>query len=114
MGTLTYNPRSQNGNLRRKHRARFKAMGLPCAICGRPIHYEEPSDPRHPLSFVIDEKRPVARWKEFGYDSPAHAADDWSNLQAVHYICNQRKGCRTMDELKEKNISVINMLDGDW
>ena len=35
------NPRSANGNLRRKHRARFKAIGGECGICkGRlgPIH----------------------------------------------------------------------------
>ena len=59
------NPRYANGNLRRKHRARFKAMGAPCGICGGklgPIHYDEPSDHKHPLSFVIDEIRPVSRW----------------------------------------------------
>lgn len=55
------NPRYANGSLRRKYRARFKAMGGECGICaGRlgPIHYDEPSDAAHPLSFVIDEKRP--------------------------------------------------------
>ena len=52
------NPRYANGNYRRKCRARFKAMDAPCGICkGRlgPIHYDEPSDSKHPLSFVIDE-----------------------------------------------------------
>ena len=52
------NPRYKNGHLRRKHRARFKAMNAPCGICkGKlgPIHYDEPSDHNHPLSFVIDE-----------------------------------------------------------
>ena len=57
------NPRSKNGSLRRKHRARLRAMGLPCALCGKPIHYDEPSDPKHPWSFVIDEKLPVSRWQ---------------------------------------------------
>lgn len=40
-------PRYANGALRRKYRARFRAMGCPCGICqGRlgPIHYDEPSD----------------------------------------------------------------------
>ena len=55
---MATNPRSSNGNLRRKHRARMKAMGMPCHICGKPIHYDEPSDSSHPLSFVIDEKIP--------------------------------------------------------
>ena len=67
------NPRYANGALRRKYRARFRAMGCPCGICqGRlgPIHYDEPSDAQHPLSFVIDEIRPNTRSSVFGYDSP--------------------------------------------
>ena len=91
------NPRYANGALRRKHRARLKAMGAPCGICGGrlgPIHYDEPSDAAHPLSFVVDEIRPVARWREFGYVSPRAAAEDWDNLQAAHYWCNAQKGCK--------------------
>ena len=91
------NPRYANGALRRKHRARLKAMGAPCGICGGrlgPIHYDEPSDAAHPLSFVVDEIRPVARWREFGYPSPRAAAEDWDNLQAAHYWCNAQKGCK--------------------
>lgn len=91
------NPRYANGALRRKHRARLKAMGAPCGICGGrlgPIHYDEPSDAAHPLSFVVDEIRPVARWCEFGYASPRAAAEDWDNLQAAHYWCNAQKGCK--------------------
>lgn len=64
------NPRYANGALRRKHRARLRAMGCECGICkGRfgPIHYDEPSDSAHPLSFVVDEIHPVSRWREFGY-----------------------------------------------
>ena len=60
------NPRYSNGNLRRKYRARLKSIGAACGICsGRlgPIHYDEPSDSAHPLSFVIDEIRPVSRWR---------------------------------------------------
>lgn len=89
-------------------------MGLPCAICGREIHYDEPSDALHPLSFVIDEIHPVSRWREFGYESPAHAAQDWSNVQPVHFVCNQKKGARTMVELKRKEKAMVNQLDGDW
>ena len=92
------NPRYANGNLRRKYRARFKAMGAPCGICnGRfgPIHYDEPSDHNHPLSFVIDEIRPISRFREVGYDSREEAARDWSNLQAAHYCCNAAKSNKT-------------------
>ena len=67
---MATNPRYKNGTLRNKHRARLKAMRCPCGICkGRlgEIHYDEPSDYQHPLSFVIDEIIPVSKWKEFGY-----------------------------------------------
>ena len=112
------NPRYKNGNRRRKHRARFKAMNAPCGICGGrlgEIHYDEPSDYKHPLSFVIDEIRPVSRWQEFGYASAEAAAADWSNLQAAHYICNAKKGKKTFNEMSRN--SVINKIiisDGDW
>lgn len=113
---MASNPRSANGNLRRKHRARIKAMNAPCGIChGRlgPIHYDEPSNSDHPLSFVIDEILPVSRWKEFGYASREAAAQDWNNLQAAHYCCNASKSNRTMMELRRK-APKVNVKDGDW
>ena len=91
------NPRYANGAMRRRQQARFRAMGAECGIChGRlgPIHYDEPSDAAHPLSFVIDEVRPVSRWREFGYASAAAAAQDWNNVQAAHRCCNAAKGIR--------------------
>ena len=112
---MATNPRYSNGSLRRKYRARFKAQGAPCGICRGargPIHYDEPSDFRHPLSFVIDEIRPVSRWKEFGYDSPEAAAKDWDNLQAAHYCCNAAKSNKVSnDKIVVKKISVLN---GSW
>lgn len=96
---MSYNPRHKNGHRRRQLRARFKAMGLPCAICGRPIHYDEPSDAKHPLSFVIDERIPVSRWREGGFYNPTQAALDPDNVQPVHWICNVQKGTKTMQEL---------------
>ena len=112
------NPRSANGNLRRKHRARLKAIGAECGICrGRmgPIHYDEPSDSKHPLSFVIDEIRPVSRWREFGYSSREAAAQDWNNLQAAHYCCNAMKSNKTLQELEQRQkTQKANILDGNW
>lgn len=90
---MAINPRWKSGK-RRKYRQRFKAMNAPCGICGGKlgeIHYDEPSDSKHPLSFVIDEIIPLSKWQEAGYPSAAAAADDYNNLQAAHYICNQLK-----------------------
>ena len=106
------NPRWKGGK-RRKYRTRFKAMGLPCHLCGREIHYDEPSDPQHPLSFVIDEIIPISRYKEGGYNSPEEAALDWNNLAPAHYICNQRKGNKLpTDHVRAEK--KFNVPDGDW
>ena len=114
---MATNPRYKNGTLRRKYRARFKAMDAPCGICkgklGR-IHYEEPSDSKHPLSFVIDEIKPVSKWEQFGYSSAAAAAQDWNNVQAAHWCCNQQKGARTPEDRKIKNIAKTIEVDGNW
>ena len=114
---MTYNPRYKNGNLRRKNRARFRAMDAPCGICnGRlgPIHYDEPSDSKHPLSFVIDEIKPVSKWKQYGYDSPEAAAQDWNNLQAAHYCCNQAKGAKVPEDKRVVSLKKSIGVDGDW
>lgn len=111
------NPRYANGNLRRKHRARIRAMALPCAICGQPIDYDAPSDARHPRSFVIDEIVPVSRYKEAGYASREQAAQDWNNLQAVHYACNSLKSAHTMREImmaQSIKAPTPNEPDGEW
>ncbi len=111
------NPRYANGNLRRKFRRRFAAAGAPCGICGGrlgPIRYDEPSDARHPLSFVIDEIRPVSRWRVFGYPSPQAAAQDGENLQAAHWICNAQKGARFGVPAERKVIRTAIVPDGEW
>lgn len=112
---MASNPRSKNGNLRRKHRARLKAIAGECGICkGRlgPIHYDEPSNHLHPLSFVIDEIKPISRYKEFGYSSKEEAAQDFNNLQPAHYICNQQKGNKTVND--NKMIKKVSLRDGNW
>lgn len=113
------NPRYANGNQRRKYRARLKAQGNECGICKGalgPIHYDEPSDAQHPLSFVIDEIIPVSRWREFGYESPEAVARDWNNLQAAHYCCNAAKSNKInfqMGAIEKNNIKDV-VPDGDW
>ena len=112
---MASNPRSANGNFRRKCRAKFKAMGAPCGICGGrlwPIRYDQPSDAAHPLSFVIDEIRPVSKFRQFGYDSPEAAARDWGNLQAAHWCCNAAKGNKTQPG--RRHFTAVSVVDGDW
>ncbi len=111
------NPRYKNGALRRRYRERLRAMGEECGICkGRlgPIHYDEPSDSAHPFSFVIDEIIPVSKWKEYGYSSPEAVAQDWSNLQAAHYCCNQAKGNKIGFSINKVTTEDKLELDGEW
>lgn len=111
---MATNPRYANGALRRRYRERFRAMAAPCGICGGrlgPIDYDAPSGPQQPLSFVIDEIKPVSRWRANGYDSPAAAAQDWSNLQAAHYVCNALKGNKTQVSTVLQRAA---MPDGEW
>ena len=109
------NPRYSNGALRRKYRARFKAQGAPCGICGGrlgPIHYDEPSDAEHPLSFVIDEIKPISKYMQFGYPSKEAAAKDWDNLQAAHRCCNAAKGNKINYQPGAVKKAIV--VDGDW
>ena len=96
--------------------ARLRAMGGECGIChGRfgPIHYDEPSDAQHPLSFVVDEIKPVSKWRQFGYSSPRAAAEDWTNLQPAHYWCNAQKGNKTVFP-RPKLVKIPKIRDGNW
>lgn len=94
----------------------MKAMDCECGIChGRfgSIHYDEPSDAAHPLSFVIDEIKPISLWRRYGYASARAAAEDWSNLQAAHYFCNQQKSNKVAD-LPIKLTKIPKISDGTW
>ena len=81
------NPRTANGHRRRQLKARVRAMGLPCALCGQPIDYARPYDARDPLCWVLDEILPVSK----GGDPL-----DFSNVQPLHNRCNQVKGARLL------------------
>ncbi len=73
----------RNGHRRRILRARVKALGLPCAICGAPIDYSLPAG--DPWSYELDEIIPV---------SLGGSELDPENVQPAHRICNERKGNR--------------------
>ena len=104
---MATNPRASNRTLRKKTRARFEAQNAPCHICGGPIRYDQPSDPQHPLSLVIDEIIPVSRWREFGYDSPAAVTRDLENLAPAHRYCNAVKGAKTLRELRAEGSQQV-------
>lgn len=97
------NPRRANGNLRNKIRARIKARGDVCALCGMPIDYSLPAG--DPWSYEVDEIIPVSR----GGDPL-----DINNCQPAHRICNQRKGNGRvrvpLPAAEEESIECL----GDW
>lgn len=66
-------------------RARVRALGGPCHICGLPIDYSLPA--RHPMSYELDELVPVSK----GGD-PASLA----NCRPAHRCCNQWRSDRSM------------------
>lgn len=78
-------------------RKRVASLGLPCAICGKPIDYSlttwiDPKDgrrKRHPLSYELDEIVPISK-------GGSHIDPD--NVQPTHRICNQRRGNRAMPQ----------------
>ncbi|MBR3069377.1 MAG: hypothetical protein IKG62_04955 [Lachnospiraceae bacterium] len=61
---------------------------------------------------MIDEIKPVSRWREFGYDSPTAAARDWDNLQAAHWCCNAQKS----NKISIESVSIRRPIvpDGEW
>lgn len=92
------NPRRSNGSARNKIRQRWRSIGAPCALCGKPIDYSlgmitvNGKKRPHPMSFVVDEIIPISRYREGGFESPEQAALCFENTQPAHYICNARKG----------------------
>ena len=89
----------------------MKAMGLPCHICGQEIDYSLPH--LDPMSFVIDEIKPISKYKQFGYDSPEAAARDPANLAPAHRICNARKGAKVGYQPNRRRFETISR-DGEW
>ena len=78
---VSSNPRYRNYAQRVAIRKRWKAIGAPCALCGKPIDYSLPAG--DPMSYEVDEIVPVS----LGGD-PC----DFENTQPAHRRCNQKKG----------------------
>lgn len=81
-----YNPRTKNGNARKKLRERIKMQGRECALCGQPIDYSLPAG--HPWSYELDEIIPVS----LGGDPL-----DIKNVQPTHRTCNLAKSNRIIN-----------------
>ena len=119
------NPRYKNGAARRKVRERLKHEGRGCWICkvfGRPDRIDYDLPPGHPMSFVVDELKPVSRWREFGYRSAQECALDYSNLGATHRFCNEWKGNKSdveviaiaRGQLPRKNTPLLPRPFDEW
>lgn len=80
---MASNPRTTNGNARRKLKRRMVAEGLPCHLCGYPIDYE--AHHLDPQSFVIDELVTV---RDGG------STTQRSNCAPAHRCCNSWRGCK--------------------
>ena len=72
----------RNTALRNRMRARFKAAGAACHICGRPIDYDLKSP--DPMSFEVDHLQPIAKG----------GTDTIDNAGASHRTCNSKKRAR--------------------
>lgn len=84
------NPCNAHASRRRKLRARVRARGEPCAICGRPIDYDLPAG--DDWAYELDEI--LSRWR--GGDPL-----DASNVQPVHRVCNRLKYQRERAEIDQ-------------
>ena len=110
-----YNPRTSDGNARRKLRRWLRDQGFTCALCHQPIDYSLPAG--HPMAFEMDEVVPVSRFwlRRYNdqqgcwagpYESGKAAALARENVQATHRRCNQEKGNRTGSGLMD-NITIF-------
>lgn len=88
-----HNPRWHYSGQRKALRARYKSLGLPCALCGQPIDYSLPAG--HPDSFELDEIIPISKIPP---ELRAKAAVDPKNVQPAHRRCNARRGAKFMHE----------------
>ena len=88
---MNRNPRRKNGNARDKLRARHKAAGERCHICGQAIDYSLRNP--DPYSYVLDEIIPI----KYGGDPLS-----WDNTHAAHWWCNSVKGTHSLQWAQHK------------
>lgn len=89
------NPRRSNGHRRDQQRARWRALGRPCYICGRPIDYTLKAPA--PWSFVIDETVPLKHGGSM----------TWDNQGPAHWWCNRIKSTHNITWARTKVAELI-------
>lgn len=101
---MANNPRRANGHRRNQVIRRLRSEGRPCWICqlaGKSGRIDYSLRFPHPYSFVVDELVPVSKYWLGGYPTPEAAALDYNNLAAAHKCCNEWRGNKTVDEVKQ-------------
>ncbi len=97
------NPRRQGSAKARRNKIRkqLRATVTHCAICGRPLDWDEPfNNGKNPAYVELDEIIPLAHWDK---ELRVRAATNIENIQAVHRLCNQRKGAKIVPTSIERD-----------
>ena len=84
----------RNTTQQARYRARHRATGSACAICGEPINYElRWPDPR---CFVVDHIVPIAKGGPHTFE----------NTQPAHADCNSKKRARIVAPIVRRSGSL--------
>lgn len=93
---MSANVRRANSTRRNAVRARVRAIGAPCWICGLDIDYNRPA--RDPLAYEADELVPVSKG-----GSPY----DEANIRAAHRCCNAWRAAKSVAAVERIKAAAI-------
>ncbi len=102
-GIVTYNPRRIGGAGSRRNaiRKQLRATVTHCAICGGVLDWDAKYEGgKNPAYVELDEIIPVSHWSK---EQQVRACTDIENIQAVHRLCNQRKGKKIVSTAIQSN-----------
>ena len=100
---MSFNPRRTAGAASRRNaiRKQLKATVTKCAICGGYLNWDAKYEGgKNPEYVELDEIIPVSHWS---VEQQVRACTDVENIQAVHRLCNQRKGKKILNTTIESN-----------
>ena len=90
------NVRRANSTRRNAVRARVRAQGASCWICGLDIDYNRPA--RDPLAYEADELVPV---------SQGGSPYDADNIRAAHRCCNAWRSAKSVAKVEKLKAAAI-------